>query len=133
MVKQKLPKTNEYWKKKLTSEQYAVLREKGTEAAFTGKYWDTKEKGMFHCAACGSQLFTSDAKFDSGTGWPSFDHALPGTVKLEDDTSCGMHRTEAICAHCGGHLGHVFLDGPKPSGLRFCINSCSLDLKKKKK
>ena len=124
----------EDWKDKLTPEQYHVLREKGTEAAFTGKFWNHHEQGMYTCAACGTELFSSDAKFDSGTGWPSFDK--PENTKnviLRDDTSHGMVRTEVVCKNCGGHLGHVFNDGPKSTGQRFCINSCSLDFKKSAK
>jgi len=117
-------------KKKLTAEEYAVLREKATEAAFSGKYVNSKEKGMYNCKVCGTQLFSSDAKFDSGTGWPSFDSALPDTVKLEIDSSHGMERTEAVCKKCGSHLGHVFDDGPTGTGKRFCINSVCLDLQK---
>jgi peptide-methionine (R)-S-oxide reductase len=124
-------KSGEDWKNKLTSEQYRVMREKGTEAAFTGKYVESHDKGMFACAACGAELFSSDAKFDSGTGWPSFDQALSGAVVMHEDTSHGMSRTEVTCAKCGGHLGHVFNDGPSATtGKRFCINSCALDLKK---
>ena len=120
------------FKKKLTPEQYKVLREKGTERPFTGKYVNSKEKGMFACAACGNELFSSDTKFDSHTGWPSFDQALPGAVKLERDTAYGMNRTEVLCANCGSHLGHVFDDGPaETTGKRYCINSVCLDLKPK--
>ena len=120
------------WKKKLTAEQYRVLREKGTERAFTGSLLDEKRIGMFVCAACGSELFDSGAKFDSGTGWPSFDKAKKGAVEFHDDNSSGMHRVEVTCAKCGGHLGHMFDDGPKTTGKRLCINSCSLGFKKKK-
>ena len=120
------------FKKKLTPEQYKVLREKGTERPFTGKYVNSKEKGMFACAACGNELFSSDTKFDSHTGWPSFDQALPGAVKLERDIAYGMNRTEVLCANCGSHLGHVFDDGPaETTGKRYCINSVCLDLKPK--
>ena len=121
-------KTDEEWRQQLTPEQYAVLRRKGTEPAFTGKYVNNHDDGMYHCAACGAELFASDTKFESGTGWPSFtEPAVAENVKTEDDYSHGMHRIEVMCAHCGGHLGHVFPDGPGQNGLRYCINSCSLD------
>lgn len=113
--------------KQLTPEQHRILREKGTEAPFTGAYWNHHEKGMYRCAGCGAQLFASDTKFDSGTGWPSFDSALPGAVRMMLDDSHGMHRIEAVCASCGGHLGHVFNDGPTKTCKRFCINSASLN------
>lgn len=114
-------------KNKLTPEEYKVLREKGTEAPFSGALLGEKRKGMFVCKVCGSQLFASGAKFDSGTGWPSFDQAIPGSVKLESDDSHGMHRTEVVCSKCGSHLGHVFDDGPKETtGQRYCINSVCL-------
>jgi peptide-methionine (R)-S-oxide reductase len=124
--------TDEDWKKKLTPEQYKVLREKGTEAPFTGHLLHNKDNGMYTCAACGAELFSSDTKFDSGSGWPSFyDVAKKGSVKLQDDNSLGMHRIEAVCANCGGHLGHVFDDAhDQPTGQRYCINSCALDFKK---
>lgn len=126
--------TDEEFKQKLTPEQYKVLREKGTEQAFTGKYYNEHTPGMYKCAACGAELFSSDAKFDSGTGWPSFDDPVAkDAVRLETDSSHGMERTEVVCAKCGSHLGHVFNDGPKEStGKRFCINSCSLELEPKK-
>lgn len=124
---------NDAWAQKLTPEQYQVLRQKGTEPPFTGAYHNTKGKGMYHCVGCGSQLFSSDAKFDSDTGWPSFDQALPGAIAYQEDHDHGMMRTEVLCAHCGGHLGHVFDDGPQGStGKRFCINSVCLNLKPEK-
>jgi peptide-methionine (R)-S-oxide reductase len=110
----------------LTPEQYHVLRQKGTERPFSGEYWDAKAEGRYVCAACGSQLFESGTKFDSGCGWPSFYDALPGTVEMTEDLSHGMRRVEVTCANCGGHLGHVFPDGPKPTGDRYCINSLSM-------
>ena len=126
-----MPTTPEGWKEKLTPEQYAVLREKGTEAAFSGKLLHEKRDGMYRCAACGAELFSSDTKFDSGTGWPSFDRpANRENVELHEDLSGGMKRTEVTCKRCGSHLGHLFMDGPTDTGARFCINSCALDLKK---
>jgi peptide-methionine (R)-S-oxide reductase len=120
------------WKKKLTKEQYKVLRKKNTEAPFTGKYLNNHEKGIYKCAACGAPLFSSDAKFNSGTGWPSFYKPIDkGNIKEEIDKSYEMTRTEVLCKKCGGHLGHVFDDGPKPTGCRYCINSISLDFEKK--
>ena len=123
---------NKDWKKDLTPEQYKVLREKGTEAPFTGKYLHEEKDGTYTCVACGNPLFKSDAKFDSGTGWPSFDQALPGSIKEVDDMSHGMHRTEIVCARCESHLGHVFNDGPTKTGKRYCLNSVCLDLEEGK-
>ncbi len=133
MDEDKMPKTEEEWQTCLTPEQYMVLREKGTEAAFTGKYYKNKETGMYICAACGQELFSSDTKFDSGTGWPSFtDPVNKENVELRADRSLGMTRIEVLCKRCGSHLGHVFPDGPKDKGgQRYCINSVSLDFKKK--
>ena len=130
-VKKPMPQSEEEWKKILTPEQYAILREKGTEVAFTGEYLHEKADGTYACAACGNPLFASDAKFDSGTGWPSFDQALPGAVETHHDTSHSMSRTEITCARCGSHLGHVFDDGPTKTGERYCINSICLDLEEK--
>ena len=125
-------KTDEQWRAELTPEQYRVLREKGTERPFTGSYVHAKQDGMYRCAACGAELFDADAKFDSGTGWPSFcEPANRANVILDTDTSHGMIRTEVSCASCGGHLGHVFDDGPASTGKRYCINSVSLDLQER--
>lgn len=130
--KQKKQRTKAEWKATLTPEQYRVLREKGTEPAFTGAYWNEHGDGMYRCAGCSAALFSSKSKFDSGTGWPSFyEAANAGAVKLISDNSSGMRRTEVVCSHCGGHLGHVFDDGPrKKGGKRYCINSCVLNLAK---
>ena len=128
---EKMSMTDEEWKKKLKPDQYKVLREKGTEMAFTGKFYKTKDRGMYVCAGCGTELFSSDAKFESGTGWPSFDEPKNlEHVKLIEDYSYGMNRIEVVCKKCGGHLGHVFDEGPTKTGKRFCINSSSLDFKK---
>ena len=125
----KIAKTDAEWREQLTPDQYEVLRARGTERPFTGKYVDVKDDGMYHCAGCGAELFSSDTKFESGTGWPSFyEPAVAENVEVHTDTSHGMIRTEVTCAACGGHLGHVFDDGPRPTGMRYCINSCSLDL-----
>jgi len=124
---EKISKPEEEWKRELTPEQYHTLREKGTERAFTGEYAHTKTPGVYLCAGCGQELFDSDTKYDSGSGWPSFYQAMdPEHVELHDDGSFGMRRTEVVCSRCGGHLGHVFPDGPRPTGLRYCINSASL-------
>ena len=128
-TKEKVVKTDEEWQRELTPEQYEVLRRQGTERAFTGPYWDAKEDGMYRCAGCGAELFSSDTKFDSGTGWPSFTEPVNSqNVELHVDDTYGMIRTEVTCAACGSHLGHVFEDGPAPTGQRFCMNSCSLEL-----
>jgi peptide-methionine (R)-S-oxide reductase len=122
-------KNDQEWKDKLTPKEYAICRQKGTEAPFSGEYCDTKTKGVYLCKCCGVELFSSETKFDSGSGWPSFYEALNNSnVKTETDTTHGMERTEIMCAKCGCHLGHVFNDGPKPSGQRFCVNSASLKL-----
>lgn len=128
----KVIKTDEEWRQELTPEQYAVARQKATERPFTGEYNASKDKGVYKCAACGNELFSSDAKFDSGSGWPSFTEPLAEeNVRTEVDATHGMARTEVLCASCDAHLGHVFEDGPRPANLRYCINSVVLDLDKK--
>ena len=127
-----LPQTGAEWKQRLTPEQYHVTREKGTEHAFTGAYWNCKEPGIYRCICCSEPLFSSDEKYDSGTGWPSFWKPIEhGQPKTEEDYSLSLRRTEVVCGRCGAHLGHVFEDGPEPTGLRYCINSTSLDLETK--
>ena len=130
-MKKSMPESEEEWKETLTAEQYRVLRGRGTEAPFTGEYVHEKADGTYACVACGNPLFASSAKFDSGTGWPSFDDALPGSIETHHDHSAGMSRTEITCARCGSHLGHVFDDGPTKTGKRYCINSVCLDLEEK--
>ena len=128
MEKKSIPRTEEEWKEVLTPEQYKILREKGTEAAFSGKLLHADKNGTYMCLACGNPLFNADAKFESGTGWPSFDEAIHGAIRQISDDSLGMSRTEIVCSRCDSHLGHVFNDGPTKTGKRFCLNSVCLDL-----
>jgi peptide-methionine (R)-S-oxide reductase len=130
---EKIQKADAEWRARLTPEQYEVTRRKGTERAFTGQYWNCHDPGVYRCVCCGSELFHSETKFDSRTGWPSFWDAIdPARVSITDDHSHGMHRLEVSCSQCGAHLGHVFDDGPRPTGKRYCINSLSLDLDRTK-
>ncbi|MCP8305210.1 MAG: peptide-methionine (R)-S-oxide reductase MsrB [archaeon] len=131
-MRQRIPRSEEEWRKILAPEEFHVLREKGTEPPFTGKYLYNKKKGVYRCAGCGNEVFLSDSKYDSGTGWPSFwAPASKESIEPKPDNSLGMRRTEVLCSKCGGHLGHVFNDGPEPTGLRYCMNSIALDFYEK--
>ncbi len=134
MVMGKLNKTEREWQRELSPEEYRITRQKGTEPAFTGQYWNTKQQGTYVCRCCGTELFTSDTKYDSGSGWPSFYRPVnAGAIDEQEDSTHGMTRTEIICHNCDAHLGHVFEDGPQPTGLRYCVNSASLQLKTNEK
>ncbi len=132
-ISNKMKKTDAEWKRSLTDQEYRILREKGTERAFTGKYDGHFEEGVYNCAGCGTQLFESETKYRSGCGWPAFYDAIPGAIEEHDDNTLGMRRIEITCSKCDGHLGHVFNDGPKPTGLRYCVNSVSMDFQPSKK